>query len=442
MLVVATVGPATAAQEGPSNLGNDRRSLDAEQGRTGFDGRGVLLEAEEGFTDIADAGVHRSNVETLADRGVLIGTECGPAQFCPKAPIQRWVMAVWLVRAVDQTQPDPVGSSRFEDVEAGQWWLPYVERLADLGITRGCSAEPVRFCPTDPVTRQQMASFLVRAFQLQPEPGNKFADVEDGNSHLAAINGLAASGITRGCATEPDRYCPTRDTSRAQMATFLARALGVATTPPKEATPPPKEAGFTAIAAGASHTCGLRSDGIVVCWGQNDQGQADPPEGKYTTIAGGGQHTCAIRTDQTITCWGTNWAEETKPSEGRFSAVTASWTHSCALQTNGTVTCWGYNHSGQTNAPEGRFTALASGNLHSCGLHTDGTVRCWGETATAKPMRLQAISRRYLRGVPFRVECESTARSTAGVTAGRVKPIHQLNLFVLLQQAPIIPAEY
>ncbi len=153
-------------------------------------------------------------------------------------------MAVWLVRTVDQTQPDPVKSSHFEDVEAGQWWLPYVERLADLGITRGYSAEPVQFCPTDPVTRQQMASFLVRAFQLQPEPGNKFADVEDGNSHLAAINGLAAFGITRGCATEPDRYCPNSDTSRAQMATFLARAFRSRIHPTQRSHPAAKRSRF------------------------------------------------------------------------------------------------------------------------------------------------------------------------------------------------------
>ena len=91
----------------------------------------------------------------------------------------------------------------FVDVDTGEWWLPYVERFADLRITQGCAEEPARFCPGDPVTRQQMASFLVRAFQLEQEPSNKFADVEAGNSHLADINGLATAGITAGCATEP-----------------------------------------------------------------------------------------------------------------------------------------------------------------------------------------------------------------------------------------------
>ena len=355
------VGPVTATVE------NLRYSNDEDQ---------QLLASPE-YSDISDAGGHRANVEALAERGILQGTECAPEQFCPKEPIQRWVMAVWLVRAVDETEPAGPESSRFEDVARSEWWFPYVERLADLGITRGCTTEPALFCPTDPVTRQQMASFLVRAFQLQPELSNKFTDVEEGNSHLAAINGLAASGITRGCATEPDRFCPTQDTTRAQMATFIARALGVATTPPKEAS-------FTTIAAGDSHTCGLRSDGTVVCWGQNGQGQADPVEGKYIALAAGGQHTCTIGADQTITCWGANWAEETKPSEGLFSSVTASWTHSCALHTNGAVACWGFNESGQINKPVGTFTALASGDLHSCGLRTNGAVKCWGQNGSGQ----------------------------------------------------------
>ena len=115
------------------------------------DGGWVFVDAGDGFSDIADAGGHRANVETLAGRGILDGTECAPGRFCPKDPIERWVMAVWLVRAVDESEPAAVVSSRFADVDIGVWWLPYVERLADLGITRGCSVEPARFlscrCP-------------------------------------------------------------------------------------------------------------------------------------------------------------------------------------------------------------------------------------------------------------------------------------------------------
>ncbi len=217
-------------------------------------GEGVL-EVQEGYSDIADAGVHRPDVEALQERGVFEGTDCGPGEFCPQDPVPRWAMAVWLVRAVDGAEPDPAGSSRFSDVDAGEWWLPYVERLADLEITLGCEVVPARFCPGDPVTRQQMASFLdrafqlepaptasvlVRAFQSEPAPGKGFVDVSEENPHQAAINALAAAGITAGCATEPAMFCPASPTTRAQMATFLARALGIAAIP-QPMTPAPIE---------------------------------------------------------------------------------------------------------------------------------------------------------------------------------------------------------
>ena len=193
--------------------------------------QGSDLEGGEEYSDIADAGSHRTSVELLAEKGILAGTECAPGRFCPTEPIQRWVMAVWLVRAVDGVEPNAGSSSRFVDVDPTEWWVRYVERLADLGITRGCSTEPARFCPDQPVTRQQMASFLVRAFGLEPVAGNKFADVPEANSHLANINALARARVTAGCAVDPARYCPTRDTTRAQMATFLARAIGLVELP-------------------------------------------------------------------------------------------------------------------------------------------------------------------------------------------------------------------
>ncbi len=173
------------------------------------------------------AGVHRSAVEGLAADGVFDGTECGPGEFCPTVPVQRWVMAVWLVRLLDGTDPPPVGSTRFADVDESQWWAPYVDRLADLGVTDGCATEPARFCPTETVTRARMASFLVRAFGLAGGRSGRFVDT-GGSVHEPNIDALAAAGVTSGRTTSgPPRYCPDRDTNRAQMATFLTRALAV-----------------------------------------------------------------------------------------------------------------------------------------------------------------------------------------------------------------------
>ena len=180
------------------------------------------VSATDGFSDVAPGNVHAPAVTALAERGVLAGTECGDGRFCPHDPIERSVMAVWLIRVLGAS-PD-ADSSRFADVDASQWWSPFAEELADRGVTRGCATGPLRFCPDSAVTRAQMASFLVRAFDLESAGTAGFTDT-GGSGHRQDIDALAAAGITSGCATGPLRYCPDRAVTRAQMATFLHRAL-------------------------------------------------------------------------------------------------------------------------------------------------------------------------------------------------------------------------
>jgi spore germination protein YaaH len=95
--------------------------------------------------------------------------------------------------------------------------------LSDSGITRGCGA--TTFCPRDPVTRAQMATLLARAFALPAATQDYFAD-DEGLVHEDNINRLAQAGITLGC--NATSFCPQRTVSRAAMASFLGRALGLA----------------------------------------------------------------------------------------------------------------------------------------------------------------------------------------------------------------------
>ncbi len=175
------------------------------------------------FDDIGLGHVHFASVGALAEAGVFSGTLCEPLRFCADDELPRWMMAVWLVRVIDGRDPAPVRSSRFEDVDPGVWWARHVERLAELGVTKGCSRAPARFCADGSVTRAQMAGFLNRAFELAVAAPAGFADTS-GSVHRADIDALFAAGIIRGCATGPLRYCPHDSVSRAQMATFLDRA--------------------------------------------------------------------------------------------------------------------------------------------------------------------------------------------------------------------------
>ena len=176
------------------------------------------------FSDVPTEGVHAPAIAALATDGLFVDTECGPDQFCPHEPIQRSTMAIWLIRILGD-HPPTVGDSRFDDIAHGQWWIRHVEQLADRNITLGCSATPPRYCPDKSVTRAQMASFLVRALQLpQAQTPAGFTDTE-GNVHETNIDTLAAARITLGCDTNPLRYCPDQPVTRAHMATFLHRAL-------------------------------------------------------------------------------------------------------------------------------------------------------------------------------------------------------------------------
>ena len=85
--------------------------------------------------------------------------------------------------------------------------------------------------------------------------------------------------------------------------------LNITTTTPTE--PAPAQQTYTAIAAGSSHSCALRADGTITCWGNNWAGQTDAPAGNYTAITNGNAHSCALRTDGTITCWGDDRAGQT-----------------------------------------------------------------------------------------------------------------------------------
>ena len=100
---------------------------------------------------------------------------------------------------------------------------PSINAIAEAGITLGCS--PGKYCPGQAVTRAQMASFLARALSLPPAAADYFSD-DDGNSHERSINAIAEAGITLGCAA--GLFCPTEQMPRDQMAAFLFRALGPA----------------------------------------------------------------------------------------------------------------------------------------------------------------------------------------------------------------------
>ena len=141
----------------------------------------------------------------------------------------------------------------------------------------------------------------------------------------------------------------------------------------------PPEGQFTSVSVGSFHACGVKADGAVDCWGSDNLGQGTPPDGKFTSVGAGWAHTCGMRVDSTVACWGLDEDGQSTPPDGQFASVSVGFQHNCGLRLDHTVTCWGLDHEGLATPPEGWFASVSAGiGAHVCGLNTEGAVVCWG----------------------------------------------------------------
>jgi len=177
----------------------------------------------ERFTD-DDGSVFEDDIGWLAASGITAG--CNPPdndRFCPDDPVTRGQMAAFLNRALG-LEPAP---DNFTDT-SGSIFSADIGALAAAGITRGCNPpNNDRYCPGEVVTRDQMAAFLVRALGYTEDGGGDLFVDDDGSVFEGDIDRLGTVGVTRGCnPPSNDRFCPTDPVTRGQMAAFLRRALG------------------------------------------------------------------------------------------------------------------------------------------------------------------------------------------------------------------------
>lgn len=179
----------------------------------------VALAATTDLNDVPSGFWAASAIDQALAAGIASGFPDG--SFLPGAPVTRAQLAKMLVLALGLA-PQIQSASRFADVAAGAWYDPYVGAAAQAGIVVGVT--PTRFAPDLPVTREEMAVMVARAFRLT---GGRTAPFTDS----AAIDAWAAAGVRATVAAGymggfPDgSFQPLAAATRAQTAKVLAAAI-------------------------------------------------------------------------------------------------------------------------------------------------------------------------------------------------------------------------
>jgi len=156
------------------------------------------------FADVPSGYWAYDQITRFAQRGITTG--CDTGLYCPERGVTRAEMTVFLDRTLGQGQLTPA-TPTFADVPTNYWAYGYIERLAALGVTTGCGTDGQGhrfYCPERGVSRAEMATFIDRALgQAQATPATPtFADVPSGYPAYHYIEAFAGRGITTGCGTD------------------------------------------------------------------------------------------------------------------------------------------------------------------------------------------------------------------------------------------------
>ena len=184
------------------------------------------------FADVPQTHWAWSWIERLYNTGITAGCADDPFRYCSEGTVTRAQMAVFLLRGMHgstYSPPEAGATTGFDDVPNDYWAGPWIKQLAAEGITTGCGNN--NYCPESPVSRAEMAVFLLRSKHGQNYipplvgDGTGFDDVAATHWAAAWIKQLVAEGIATGCMTAT--YCPEEPVTRAQMAVFLVKTFAL-----------------------------------------------------------------------------------------------------------------------------------------------------------------------------------------------------------------------
>jgi len=191
------------------------------------------------FIDTASS-VHRWSIRALALRDITHGCDSSDGgEFCPNRVATRAEAAAILARALELPADR---MDHFTDDDDSRHEAE-INAVASARITFGCNQRGDRFCPDAPLLRGQAAAFLARGFGIHPTQLDYFVD-DDRSSFRVSIDAIAAAGLTAGCnPPNNDRFCPWRPITRGELATLVARGLGLVALAPRASGEQPRSTG-------------------------------------------------------------------------------------------------------------------------------------------------------------------------------------------------------
>jgi hypothetical protein len=214
--------------EGQSQAADNRKTLN----NTAYTVANFRLSGAVSFIDVPSGYWAENAIYKIYNAGITKGCSQNPLMYCPEDTVTRDQMAVFLGRGIHGSGfTPPTATGIFNDVPVSYWAVNWIEQFYNDGITSGCSTNPLRYCPDNPVTRAQMAIFLLKSKHgsgyTPPQATGIFTDVP--STHWAAdwIEQVYNEGITVGCGTNPLKYCPDSSVTRAEMAVFIVRTFGL-----------------------------------------------------------------------------------------------------------------------------------------------------------------------------------------------------------------------
>jgi hypothetical protein len=197
-------------------------------------GKTYTIQRTPSFIDVPFTHPHSSDIEILYANGLTGGCQTSPLKYCPDQIMNRGQAAAFMLRGNFGSSYVPPGPTHIfqDDWTRGPWAEPWAEAMMNNGLSAGCRANPLKYCPWDQIPREQAVIFALRLkygndYIVPPASGTLFGDMTDPGFYATPWAEQAyKEGIISACGTSAGKpkFCPKSLVSRGLAAYMIVRA--------------------------------------------------------------------------------------------------------------------------------------------------------------------------------------------------------------------------